>query len=147
MTDKYDDYYDSESQHASALAAWERARFEGQQRRRLGYVEEPTGVDKNPLDNAFVMIVLSALALFAVCMTIYHVMLPSFYWVMGQIGRLIGDGPAVFLGSCLWLSTFIVSLIKSTPGAALYSGYHWIVIFTLINAVATMRAMISPWGG
>jgi len=40
MTDKYDDYYDSESQHGSALAAWERARFEGQQRRRLGYVEE-----------------------------------------------------------------------------------------------------------
>ena len=39
MTDKYDDYYDSESQHGSALAACERARFEGQQR-RLGYVED-----------------------------------------------------------------------------------------------------------
>ena len=140
MTDKYDDYhsYDSDTQKAV--------------KRFRQYVEEPTWEDEEPnafwgLVITFLVIVLSALAFFAVCMTIYHVMLPSFYWTIGQIGRLIGDGPAVFLGSCLWLSTFIVSLIKSTPGAALYSGYHWIVIFTLINAVAIMRAMISPWGG
>lgn len=100
--------------------------------------------DKNPLDNAFVMIVLSALAFFTFCMVLYHVMLPSFYWTIGQIGRLIGDGPAVLLGWCLWLSTFIVGCVNLP---AHVSHEPRIIIFAFINAVAFMREMISPWGG
>ena len=158
MTDKYDDYYDSESQHASALAACERDRQRGWLRRcfpndpsKWGD-EEPTWEDEEPnafwgLVITFLMIVLSALALFTVCMVIYHVMLPSFYWTIGQIGRLIGDVPAVFLGWCLWLSTLLFSYTSDIAGDAHSSGEPRIIIFAFINAVAVMREMISPWGG
>ena len=140
MTDKYDDYRNYDGYTQEAL------------KRFRQYVEEPTWEDEEPnafwgLVITFLVIVLSALAFFAVCMTIYHVMLPSFYWTIGQIGRLIGDGPAVLLGWCLWLSTLLFSYMSDIAEDAHSSGEPCIVIFTLINAVAIMRAMISPWGG
>ena len=97
---------------------------------------------------AFLMIVLSALAFFAVCMAIYHVMLPSFYWIMGQISQLIGDGPAFFLGVCLWLSALIASCINNKPSTAPFSGYsagYW--VFLLINLIAMHREMHRVFTG